>query len=181
MVRSGSRELPATLRDLLRGRVDALSEPARQLLAVVAVAGRQVPHRLLAAVTGLDNRSWSRRCGLRWPASCWPPCPVEDGYDLRHALLREVIDADLLPGERARLHTALAHTIADLLRSGELDCFGSAAEVAMHWYQARDHLKALEWSVRAAIEQTLCTPTPRPRPLRAGTRAVGSGRRHRGA
>jgi predicted ATPase len=49
-VRSGSWQLPATLRDLLRGRVDALSEPARQVLAVVAVAGRQVPHRLLAGV-----------------------------------------------------------------------------------------------------------------------------------
>jgi predicted ATPase len=42
-VRSGSRQLPATLRDLLRGRVDALSEPAREVLAVVAVAGRPVP------------------------------------------------------------------------------------------------------------------------------------------
>ena len=32
-VRAGSGELPATLRDLLRGRVQALSEPARQVLA----------------------------------------------------------------------------------------------------------------------------------------------------
>jgi predicted ATPase len=50
-VQAGSDVLPATVRDLLRGRVGALPEPARQVLAVVAVAGRRVPHRLL-------NASW---------------------------------------------------------------------------------------------------------------------------
>jgi AAA ATPase domain len=60
--------------------------------------------------------------------------------------------ADLLPGERARLHTALARTIADLLGSGELDWPGSAGEVAAHWGRAHDLPKALEWSVRAGAE-----------------------------
>src|SRR6266545_2340331 len=45
-VRAGSGELPATVRDLLRGRVEALPEPARQVLAAVAVGGRPVPDRL---------------------------------------------------------------------------------------------------------------------------------------
>jgi predicted ATPase len=54
--RYGSRELSATLRDLLRGRVQTLPEPARQVLNVVAVAGRRMPHRPLAAVAGLDDR-----------------------------------------------------------------------------------------------------------------------------
>ena len=70
-VRAGSGELPATLRDLLRGRVQALPEPARQVLAVVAVAGRRVPHRLLAAVAGLDDRQLDRGAagGGRQPAA----------------------------------------------------------------------------------------------------------------
>jgi predicted ATPase len=55
VVRAGSDELPATVRDLLQGRVEALSEPAQQVLRVAAVVGRQVPHRLLAAVAGLDE------------------------------------------------------------------------------------------------------------------------------
>ena len=37
---AGSLELPATLHDLLRGRVDALPQAARHVLAVVAMAGR---------------------------------------------------------------------------------------------------------------------------------------------
>ena len=70
-VRAGSGELPATLRDLLRGRVQALPEPPRQVLAVAAVAGRRVPHRLLASVAGLDDQDLVRRCGSRSPTSCW--------------------------------------------------------------------------------------------------------------
>jgi DNA-binding CsgD family transcriptional regulator/tetratricopeptide (TPR) repeat protein len=151
-VRSGSRQLPATLRDLLRGRVDALSEPARQVLAVVAVAGRQVPHRLLATVAGLDDGQLVEVLRGAVASQLLVTVPTEDGYDVRHGLLREVIDADLLPGERTRLHTALAHTVAELVDSGELDRSGSAAEVAVHWYQAHDLPRALGWSVRAAIE-----------------------------
>jgi hypothetical protein len=95
-----------------------------------------VPDQLLAAVAGLD------------------------GYDLRHALLREVIDADLLPGERARLHAALAHTLANLLGSGELDWSDSAAEVAAHWGRAHDLSKALEWLVRAAFASSALASRP---------------------
>jgi tetratricopeptide (TPR) repeat protein len=78
--------------------------------------------------------------------------PAEDGYDVRHALLREVIYADLLPGERTQLHTALAHTVTELVGSGELDRSSAAAEIAAHWYEAHHLPKALEWSMRAAIE-----------------------------
>ena len=55
VVRAGSSELPATLRDLLRGRIQAMPEWAQQVLEVVAVAGTQVSHRLLAAVAGLGE------------------------------------------------------------------------------------------------------------------------------
>jgi DNA-binding CsgD family transcriptional regulator/tetratricopeptide (TPR) repeat protein len=151
-LRAGSDGLPATLRDLLRGRVDALSEPARQVLAVVAVAGRQVSHRLLATVAGLDDRVLVQALRDGVASRLLVTRPGQDSYELRHALLREVVDADLLPGERARLHTALAHALADLLRWGELDWSGSAAEVTVHWHRAGDLPKELEWSVRAGME-----------------------------
>jgi tetratricopeptide (TPR) repeat protein len=150
--RTGSGGLPATLRDLLRGRIQALPEPARGLLSVLAVAGRRVPHRLLAAAAGLDDRQLDGAVRAAVASQLLVTRPGQDGYDVRHALLREVIDADLLPGERAGLHTDLAHTVADLLGSGELDWAGSAAEVAVHWYQAGDPPNALAWSVRAGVE-----------------------------
>jgi len=55
-VQAGWGGLPATARDLLQGRVEGLPEQTRRVLGVAAVAGRQVSHRLLAAVTGLEDR-----------------------------------------------------------------------------------------------------------------------------
>jgi DNA-binding CsgD family transcriptional regulator len=150
--RSGSRGLPATLRDLLRGRVQALPEQAQRVLEVVAVAGRRVPHRLLAAVADLDDRQLDGALRAAVAGQLLMTRPGEDGYDVRHALVREVVDADLLPGERTRLHTALAHTVVDLLGAGEPGWSGSAAEVAVHWYRAGNLPNALEWSVRAGVE-----------------------------
>ena len=180
VVRAGSRELPATLRDLLRGRVQVLPEPARQVLAVVAVAGRRMPHRLLAAVAGLDDRQLDGALREAVASQLLVTTPGEDGYDVRHALFREVIDADLLPGERTRLHTALARTLADLLRSGELDWSGSAAEVAVHWYRAGDLPEGagVVGAGGSGGGRYLRLRRGFP-PLRASAGAVGSGRRCR--
>jgi len=111
-VRAGWRELPPTVRDLLRGRVEALSEPARQVLGAIAVAGRQVPHQLLAAITGFDDQQLIQALREAVDHQLLLTRPGEDGYDFRHALLGEVVEADLLPGERTRLHAACAQALA---------------------------------------------------------------------
>jgi hypothetical protein len=61
---------------------------------------------LLAAVAGLDDRQLDG--ALRAAVAQQLLVTDGDGYDVRHALLREVIDGDLLPGERMRLHAGLA-------------------------------------------------------------------------
>jgi predicted ATPase len=111
-VRAGSGTLPATLHDLLRGRVAGLPEAAHQVLEVAAVAGRRVPHQLLAAVAGLDERGLDRALRAAVAEQLLVTSPGEDAYQFRHALLQEVVYAGLLPGERARLHAALAAAIA---------------------------------------------------------------------
>jgi predicted ATPase len=98
VVQAGSGKLPATLRDLLRGRVQVLPEPARQVLAVVAVAGRRVPHRLLAAVAGRDDDTLLAMLRRAVADRLLVTQPGEDGYEVRHALLGEVVEADLVPG-----------------------------------------------------------------------------------
>ena len=90
-IRAGSGALPPTLRDLLRGRVQALPELARQVLAVVAVAGRRVPHRLLAEVAGLEDQPLVQALRAAVADQLLVTRPGEDGYELRHALLAEVI------------------------------------------------------------------------------------------
>ena len=121
-----------------------------------------MPHRLVAAVAGLDDRQLDGALRAAVTSQLLVARPGQDGDDLGHALLREVIDADLLPGERARLHAALAHNLVDLLGSGELDWSGAAAEVAVHRDRTHDRPKALEWSVRAAFASS-ASASRRPR------------------
>ena len=56
-VRGGGdlEDLPPSLRDVLLGRVDALSTDAQRLLRTASVAGRTVPDRLLAEVAGIGE------------------------------------------------------------------------------------------------------------------------------
>jgi tetratricopeptide (TPR) repeat protein len=150
-VQAGSDVLPATVRDLLRGRVEALPEPARQVLAVVTVAGRRVPHRLLAAVAGLQERPLIRALRAATGRQLLVTRPGQDGYDVRHALLREVVEADLLPGERVRLHGAYARALTDWPELAAASPTVAAAEVAVHWDAAGEPAKALPARVRAGL------------------------------
>ena len=150
-IRAGSGELPPTLRDLLRGRVQARPELARRVLAVVAVAGRRVPHRLLAEVAGLEDQPLVQALRAAVTGQLLVTRPGEDGYELRHALLAEVIEADLLPGERARLHAAYARALTERPELADASPAVAAAEVAVHWDVAGEWAQALPARVRAGL------------------------------
>ena len=62
--------LPSTLADVLLASVQALSEPAQQVLRVAAVAGRRVFHGLLTEVAGWPEADLEH--GLREAVRC--PC-----------------------------------------------------------------------------------------------------------
>ena len=75
---------------------------------------------------------------------------VVDGeaYAFRHALMREAVHGDLLPGEHTRTHTRFAEALdADptLVPPGR-----AAAELAHHWYSAHDTTWALVSAWQAA-------------------------------
>jgi tetratricopeptide (TPR) repeat protein len=150
-IRAGSGGLPATVRDLLRGRVQALPELARQVLGVVAVAGRRVPHRLLAEVAGLEDQLLVQALRAAVADQLLVTRPDQDGYELRHALLAEVIEADLLPGERARLHAAYARVLIERPELADASPAVAAAEVAVHWDAAGAWAQALPARVRAGL------------------------------
>ena len=150
-IRAGSGELPPTLRDLLRGRVQALPELARQVLGVVAVAGRRVPHRLLAEVAALEDQALVQALRAAVADQLLVTRPGEDGYELRHALLGEVIEADLVPGERARLHAAYARALTERPELADASPAVAAAEVAVHWDAAGEWAQALPARVRAGL------------------------------
>ena len=169
--KAGTGELPVTLRDLLRGRVEALPERAQQVLAV---AGRQVPHRLLASVAGLDDQDLAEALRVVVAHQLLVTRPGEEGYQVRHALLREVIDADLLPGERARLHAALAQTLTDQPELADGPPAATAAELAAHWDAAGEPTRALPARVQAGLAAERAHAFPRPKATTSVPSSCGS-------
>jgi DNA-binding CsgD family transcriptional regulator len=141
-------ELPPSLRDTLLARIELLEEPTQQVLAVAAAAGARVEDDLLAEVAGLAEAGLL--AGLREAVSAHVLL-VDGGdgtYGFRHALVKEAVYGELLPGERTRLHARFAAALA--AREGDTTP-GLAAELAWHWYAAHDLGRALPAAVEAGI------------------------------
>jgi DNA-binding CsgD family transcriptional regulator/tetratricopeptide (TPR) repeat protein len=141
-------QLPESLRDLLLAAVHRLPEETQDVLRAASAAGPGIKHPLLAAVTGLEDDALAS--ALR-PAVAVNVLVVRgDGYAFRHALIREAVYDDLLPGERTRRHTRFAEALrADpgLVAPGR-----AMIEEAHHWYNAHDTTWALISAWHAAAD-----------------------------
>src|SRR4051794_13035850 len=147
---TGAR-LPESLRDALMLRVEALGAGAQQVLRAAAVAGPQVSHGLLATAAGLADAELLEALREAVAHNVLVHDLDSGAYRFRHALAREALDDDLLPGERAPLHRRIAEALeadSSLSTSGG----GTAAELAFHWSLAHDLPAALAASVRAGRE-----------------------------
>jgi DNA-binding CsgD family transcriptional regulator len=144
----GARDLPESLRDLLLAGVARLPEPARDVLQVASAGLDPNGHGLLSAVTRLDDEELAR--ALRPAVAANVLLATRDGYSFRHALIKEAVYDDLLPGEGERLHARFAAALeADpsLVESGR-----AVIEVAHHWYESRNATRALTSAWPAAAQ-----------------------------
>ncbi|WP_226961701.1 MULTISPECIES: helix-turn-helix transcriptional regulator [Streptomyces] len=142
-------DLPETLRDLLLVRVEALDEPVQDVLRAVAEGGSSVEHELIARVAGLPEQELLAALRVAVGARLLVATEDGDGYRFRHALTREAVADDLLPGERARLNRRYAQALEaepELVPADELP-----TRLASHWYHAGDRARALPAVLAAAV------------------------------
>ncbi len=136
----GCGELPWTLRDTLMVRISRLPEKVQHVLRVASIGGVVVEHELLAEVLdhdpGLDD-------ALRAAVDAAVLDGRATGYCFRHALLREAVHDDLLPGEHARLHSRYAEALA----AGAAPAARSGTRLVHHLLQAH----RLDDGFRAAL------------------------------
>ena len=137
------------MREALLLRVEALTPATQDVLQAASVVGRSVDHRLLGLVSGIAEADL--QAALRQAVEHHVLVLTGHGmaYAFRHALLREAIYDDTLPGERLRLHRVIAEALA---ANSELATAGAVAELAHHWYAAGELPAALDASLRAAEE-----------------------------
>ena len=149
-------DLPDSLRDILLLRYWNLSREAQALCRVVAAAGPRVWHDVLddvlADVTtgvGDDPEETAREA-----VEAQVLVATDVGYTFRHALVQEAVYAELLPGERRRLHAAHARALEGaLVRRGR--SVPKLSRIADHWWRAGMVDKALAAAVeghQAAVD-----------------------------
>ena len=151
--------VPPAVQQVVAGRLSRLGEPARELLALAAVAGGESELSLLqrawpgapdALLDGLEEARAARF--------------LEDApgglgrVRFVHALIRDAVSAELPSVRRARLHRTLAETLeARLVHEAEApgaasDADAPAAAIAHHYREAAPlgtSEAAARWSIRA--------------------------------
>lgn len=143
---TAGEDLPETLRELLLARYERLSEPAQRLLRLLSAGGTCVEHDLLSAVYSGPPEALETAAREAIVANVLTVEGTE--YSFRHALVREAIHADLLPGERSRFHTCYAEAL-------ETSPQRSAVELSTHWMAAHDLRRAFIASLEAMEEARL--------------------------
>ena len=146
-------DLPPSLRDVLLSRVDAVSPAAQRLLRTASVAGRVVPDRLLAEVAGMGEAELFAALREAVENHLLLVDHTGHSYAFRHALTRDAVYDDMLPGERGRLHAAYGEALErDRTLAG--DAAAVPALLAHHWYAALDLPRALPATIEAATSAT---------------------------
>ncbi|MBF4567735.1 AAA family ATPase [Plantibacter sp. VKM Ac-2880] len=135
-------DLPDTLRELLLARYERLTPTTQQLLRVISAGGVRVEHALLERVFTGDHHALD--AGVREAIGANVLVADATTYAFRHALVREAIHDDLLPGERTRFHAGFAEALEAAAGVEPV-----AAEVSYHWMLARDVGRAFPATVRA--------------------------------
>jgi DNA-binding CsgD family transcriptional regulator/tetratricopeptide (TPR) repeat protein len=145
----GRGAAPQSLRDAFMLRIERLS-PDAQAAARVISAGRALDEPTIAEVSGIEPDAL--HVALREAVSEQVLVACEPTrLSFRHALLREALYDDLLPGERSELHLALARAFEDRADYENDQGVELASAIARHYATAGDQPAALRATVQAAL------------------------------
>ena len=140
----GTHVIPETLRDLMLTRLDRLSARTREVVRIASAAGTRVDHTVLLSVIDTDEAALDSSLREAVEGQVLKVDGAREAYAFRHALMREAVHEDLLPGEHARLHARYAEALEKSARPEQ------AGEIAHHWSSAHEADRSFEWSLRAA-------------------------------
>ncbi len=146
----GTGDGPSSIVEILLARVGRLDAGARRAVDVIAVAGRPVDGRLLAAVVGTDEAEMEPGLRAALDSGVLELEPAGDRYRFRHELLREAVEHEVLPGARRRLHEQLARRLEADPSLADSSPVGAAAELAHHYAEAGLAAEAYACAIGAA-------------------------------
>ena len=145
----GRGAAPQSLRDAFMLRIERLS-PDAQAAARVIAAGRSLDEPMIAEVSGIEPDALHGALREAVAEQVLVACEATR-LSFRHALLREALYDDLLPGERSELHLALARAFEDRADYENDHGVELASAIARHYATAGDQPAALRATVQAAL------------------------------
>jgi predicted ATPase/class 3 adenylate cyclase len=143
-------DLPTTIRELVSARLDALPANERPVLLDAAVVGKVFWRgalermggngtNLSEALDSLEARDLIRREPQSW-------IEREEQFTFKHVMIREVAYATLPRAKRRERHAL----VAGFLEEATGDAGATATALALHWREAGDNERALEYLLLAA-------------------------------
>jgi DNA-binding NarL/FixJ family response regulator len=137
----GPGRMPASITDAVLAKAAGVTPETRALIDQVSVADGGMSHELLATTVTLPEADVL--AAVRQAVDAGLLVSDGDGYAFGHALIRQVVYAQILPGERRLLHRRLAGALAD--RPGS-----DPGLLARHWQLAGSQDRAAAAAVVAA-------------------------------
>src|SRR5262249_17329709 len=128
----GQLHIPPSIQDAVQQRVDHLSEEARHVVRVAAVAGRRFDFALLQQVTHHDEPHLLLYIKELMAGQLVVEESAEQ-FAFRHALTQQAVSAQLLVRERKALHRTIAQAL-EQVSAPVLDA--RLADLASHFYEA---------------------------------------------
>ncbi len=140
-------EIPDNLQALLSSRIDRLEEEVRRTLQLAAVIGRSFYFRVLnvisEAVDQLDGHlNTLQRIDMIHEKARLP----ELEYIFRHALTRDAAYRSIVRRQRRQFHRKVGEALEALFPQRLEE---EASRLAHHFYEARDHPRALKYDMLA--------------------------------
>jgi class 3 adenylate cyclase/tetratricopeptide (TPR) repeat protein len=147
---SATPELPASVHDVVSGRVARLGPDAERVLRTAAVIGRDFDVDLLARVSGLGEDEAIDILEAAAAAALVAEAPDGRGrFTFVHALVTHALGDELTGARRARLHERIAQALeARVVEDPE----ARVGELAHHWAAVADagaQAKARDYAARA--------------------------------
>ena len=140
-------EVPATIQDIIRARIDRLEEPIKRTVQAAAVIGREFGLRLLARISEMAPEvegylDTLKHLELIHETRFFP----ELEYIFKHAVTQDVAYQTLLAHRRKELHGAIGLAIEDLYADRLEE---QAPILAYHYARSERQEKAIEYALLA--------------------------------
>jgi predicted ATPase/DNA-binding CsgD family transcriptional regulator len=151
----GRLEIPRSVQESVRRRLETTSPGARDLLTLAAVAGEQFDLRLLETLSQTGIKEFLQQVRELVDARLVSEVTPET-FSFRHALTRQAVISTLLGRERQALHLKIAKGI-EAQNPVSLDAF--LTDLSYHFYAAGSWPSARDYSEKAGQKtQALAAP-----------------------